>query len=113
MFDVKHFEDVKSNYEGLSTAFVFFDSFTKKFGPLNVATSFDEAIYISCNYLKSVEDKNISLSHISVYVCGSAFLEDCVYNLHKPMFLFNASDYKEVYSHILESFTFSEVSNEQ
>ena len=71
MFDSKQYNNVFKAFQGSSVAFVFYDRFTKKFGPLNVCSSIGEVVYTACNYLKSVEDKNISLSHIDVYVVGT------------------------------------------
>lgn len=102
MFDSKNFLNVVEKFSDGSLSFVFFDRFTKKFGPLNVANSINEVVYNSCNLLKSVEDKNISLSHIDVYIVGYANVDTCNYEFNTPTFFFNGQNYKEAYEFILE-----------
>lgn len=101
MFDSKYFIDIVEDYQGASVVFVFYDKFSKKFGPLNVAPSINEVVYNACNLLKSVEEKNISLEHISVYVVGLCNPDECDYNLNRPTLFFNGVDYKEAYNTVL------------
>ena len=104
MFDSKQYNNVFKAFEGSGSgvAFVFYDRFTKKFGPLNICSSIGEVVYTACNYLKSVEDKNISLSHIDVYVVGNANVEECVYDLCKPVLFFNGQEYNYAYNCLVE-----------
>ena len=101
MFDSKKFNEYLSAYQGAQVVFVFYDRFSKKFGPLNVANSIYEVVYNASNYLKSVEEKNISLEHIDVYLLGLCSLEKAEYNIGDQILFFNASDYKEAYNTVL------------
>lgn len=102
MFDSKKFIDLLHEYKGVPVAFVFYDRFQKKYGPLNVCNSINEVVFNACNYLKSVQQNNISLSHIDVYIAGTAFVDCCVYNLIEPVLFFNGSFYDEVYDTVLQ-----------
>lgn len=103
MLESKKFLSLIDEHQGLPIAFVFYDRFTRKFGPLNVAGSINEVVFNACNYLKSVEDKNISLEHIDVYIAGVAIVERCEYNLkEEPVLFFNGSEYSYAYNILLE-----------
>lgn len=104
MFDSKKFDEIYNKFLGAPVVFVFYDRFTKKFGPLNVASNIDDVVYSASNLLKSVEDKNISLDHIDVYLLGYANVEKCQYDFwDEPELFFNGSDYKSAYNNILEA----------
>ena len=103
MLDSKYVQKILNDYGYEPVAFVFYDRFTKKFGPLNSCSNIKEAVYSACNYLKSVEEKNISLEHIDVYIAGIVDVPSFRYELlSEPLFFFNGSGYQYVYSCILE-----------
>lgn len=103
MFDSKNFQSLLEKYDNHPVGFVFYDRFTKKYGPLNSCSNIKEAVFNACNFLKSVEDKNISLEHIDVYIAGIVEVHSFSYELLKdPLLFFNGSDYKQAYNLILE-----------
>ncbi len=105
MFDSQKFQNLLKQYNNGDIVFVFYDRFTKKFGPLNVCKSINEVVFTACNFIKDVELKNISLSHIEVYIAGYANVDTCFYDLNEPAFFFNASDYKDAYNTVLMEVT--------
>ena len=103
MFDSQEFHRLLKEYAFMPISFVFYDRFSKKFGPLNVSSNIKDCVYTASNFLKSVEDKNISLHHIDVYIIGSADVENASYDFFsKPVLFFNGSDYKEAYNTVLD-----------
>lgn len=102
MFDSKNFQSILDKYTYEPVGFVFYDRFAKKFGPINACSNIKEVVYNACNFLQSVEDKNISLDHIDVYIVGVVNVPVFHYELlSDPLLFFNGSDYKDAYNTVL------------